>query len=185
MPPNGYDTLVQQTSIPFKEITPCLQTKSLLVFSWKLVAVTLGLGFGDCVTFVYVALRTSFLSLVEIFPFLWICHCLTLVCRAEGVAATIGLGCIFSLHIAFRLPFCLWLRLFPSSDSVVCFSSATQEGWQLSLFMFPSGCLFTFGWDFSLLVSLPLFISLVCCVERAWQRSLVSGVSLPPQGDDE
>jgi hypothetical protein len=38
---------------------------------------------------------------------------------------------------------------------------------------------------FSLFVSLPLFISLVCCAEKAWQRSLVSGVSLPPQRNDE
>ena len=95
------------------------------------------------------------------------------------------LACVFSLHIVFRLPFCLWLWFFPFSDSAVCFSSAAQEGWQLSLFMFSSGCLFTFGWNFPLLVSLPLFISLICCAENVWQRSLVSGVNLPPQGDNE
>ena len=141
--------------------------------------------FGDCATSGCLYLcchHTNFLafgrdpSLCEsaiVFP---------LVCHA---AVTLELVCVFFIHVAFRLLFYLWLRLFPSSDSAVCFSSAVQEGWQLPLFTFSSGCLFTFGWDFSLLVSLPLFISLVCCVERAWQRSLVLGVSLPPKGDDE
>ena len=131
------------------------------------------------------SLQNIFLSLVEILHFSWIHRCLTFVCRAEGVTAIIGLVCIFSLHIAFGLPFCLWLWFFSFSDFAICFSSAAQVVWQLSLFTFSLGCLFTFCWDFSLLVSLPLFISLVCYAEKTWQRSLVSGVNLPPQGDDE
>ena len=131
------------------------------------------------------SLQNIFLSLAEILPFSWIRRCLTLVCCAEGVAAIIGLVCVFSLHIAFRLPFCLWLWFFPFSDSAICFSSAAQVVWQLSLFTLSPYCLFTFSWDFSLLMSLPLFISLICCAEKAWQWSLMSGVNLPPQGDDE
>ena len=38
---------------------------------------------------------------------------------------------------------------------------------------------------FSILVSLPLSISLVCRAEKAWQWSLASGMNLPPKGDDE
>ncbi len=128
------------------------------------------------------------LSLVELLPLSWIRRCLTLVCRTEGVGAIIGrsvfalfilsLGSLLSLVVVFSI-FC---------DSAVCFLSALQEGWQrwqLSLFTFSSGHLFTFGWNFSLLVSLLLLISLVCYAEKSWQRSLTSGVSLLSRGDGE
>ena len=65
--------------------------------------------------------QNTFWPLFGILPFLWIYRCLILVCRAEGVATTIGLGCVSSLHIAYKLPFCFWLRLFLSSESAIFF----------------------------------------------------------------
>uniref|UniRef100_A0A2N9GTU9 Uncharacterized protein n=1 Tax=Fagus sylvatica TaxID=28930 RepID=A0A2N9GTU9_FAGSY len=81
------------------------------------------------------------------FRFLFPC-----VCCVEGVATTCS-GCLFlglrpfligesavdyfssavreelaatSVHVAFRLPFCLWLRLFLIGESAVCSSSAVR-----------------------------------------------------------
>ena len=105
-------------------------------------------------------LQNIFWPLVKILPFLWICRCLPLVCRVEGVAATISLGCVTPLYVAFKLPFCLWLKLFLSCESAVDYlSSVVQEEWQLPLFTLPSGYLFAFGGDPSFLVNLPLLIS--------------------------
>jgi hypothetical protein len=68
--------------------------------------------------------------------------------------------------------------------------SAVQQSpssWSaLPSFTLPSGYPFASGGDLSFLVNLSLFIFLVCCVERAGQRSLMSGcVGLLPQGDGE
>ena len=95
--------------------------------------------------------------------FLWIYRWLPFVCRVEGVAATIGLGCVTPLRVTFRLPFCLWLKPFLSCESVVdYFSSVVREEWQLPLFTLPLGCLFAFGGDPSFLVNPPFVPCLLC-----------------------
>lgn len=56
-------------------------------------------------------LQVVFLPWVETLPYWWICRWLFLVCCAGGMAAT-------SVHVAFKLPFCLWLKLFLFGESV-------------------------------------------------------------------
>uniref|UniRef100_A0A2N9HFS4 Uncharacterized protein n=1 Tax=Fagus sylvatica TaxID=28930 RepID=A0A2N9HFS4_FAGSY len=86
--------------------------------------------------------------------------------------------CVYSPHIVSRLPFVFGCASFHFCDSaarfLVCRARRWQR-WQLSVFTFPPSYLFTFGWNFALLASLPLLLSLVCCAEKPWQRSLVPG----------
>jgi hypothetical protein len=63
-------------------------------------------------------------AFVEIFPFFceFAVAYFSSVC-VKGVAVIIGLGCVTSAHVAFRLSFCFWLRLFLSGESVVAYFS--------------------------------------------------------------
>ena len=107
-PPNGYDTFVQQTSISLKEIISLPQNRIPLSLLMKISSSHHRFGLWWLCYLCLRCLQATFLPLVETFPFLWICRCLFLVCCVERVAVIIGLGCVTSVHIAFRLPFCLW-----------------------------------------------------------------------------
>ena len=164
MSPNGYDTLVQQTSIPLKEIIPLPPNQNPLSLLMKISSNHHRFGLWWLCYLCLCCFQNIFWPLAKIFPFLWICRWLAFICRAEGVIATIGLGCVTPLHVTFRLPFCLWLKPFLSCELTVdYFSFAMRKEWQLPLFTLPSGCLFTLGWDPSLLVNLPLLISRLLC----------------------
>ena len=130
------------------------------------------------------SLQSIFLSLVELLPFPWIRRCLTLVCCAEGVGASVGWS-VFPLLILSSGSLLPLVGVFPflwfCYLSLVC-----RAGGMAAILIHVLFKLSFYPWlKLSLLVSLPLFISLVCCAEKAWQRSLTSGVNLPPQGDGE
>ena len=198
MPPNGYDTLMQQTSIPLKEIIPLPLNQTSLSLLMKISSSHHRFGLWWLRYLCLCCLRDVFLPLAETLPFWWVCRCLSLrlSCRRGNshprfwVLVT-ALPLVASIYVAVILTFLplVEIPLFVNLPLFFLLSAVQQSPLSWSAFpsfTLPSGYPFASGGDLSFLVNLPLFISLICCVERAWQQSLMSGcVSLLPQGDGE
>ena len=128
------------------------------------------MGFGDCVTFVYVAFRTSFCLLLRLFPFGESAVAYLFVYCVEGVAVTLGLGfgnCATSIYVAVILTFLplVEISLFVNLPLFLLLSAVQQS--LLSWFAFPSftlpsGYLFVSGRDLSFLVNLPFASRMPC-----------------------
>ena len=172
MPPNGYDTFVQQTPIPLKEIIPLPPNQILLNLLMKIDSSHRRFGFRWLCYLCLCCLQNTFWPLVEILPLLWICRDLSLR-WLEGVAVILGLGfgdCATSIYAVVILTFLPLVEILPFRESAVIFLlfAVQQPPWSWSVF--PSftlilGSLFALGKD-----SLLFSESVVCSLSAVWKK---------------
>ena len=118
IPPNGYDTFVQQTSIPFEEIIPLPPNQIPLSLLMKISSSHHRFGFWWLCYLCLHCLQNIFLPLVKTLPLWWVCCGLSfrLLCRRGSSHPRFGfwwlrylyLCCRHTNFLAFGWDFSLW-----------------------------------------------------------------------------